>query len=268
MYVPTVRVLLVKTIKLQPAENAVVDVRMVGDGVGGLGETVVGDGVGGSELLTDSCSRQRCDGPPLMLLETNRQLQVTHKIEEGAEVGCATPVVVVEPDERVVATEEANVRVVNIDGTEDQPQRKTLHSLLEQELDTVPEQERGQLVALLEKYHSVFSLTDGERGETDLTEVHIDTGEATPLRQPMRRIPHAVRQEVARQLKQMQEDGVIRPSNSPWASAMVLVRKKNGSLRICVDYRRLNAVTKLDAYPLPRIDDLLDQLGSAKYFTT
>ena len=123
MYVPTVRVLLVKTIKLQPAENAVVDVRMVGDGVGGLGETVVGDGVGGSELLTDSCSRQRCAGPPLMLLETNRQLQaetgvqisnslvqlskdgfarvlltnrhsLTHKIEEGAEVGCATPVVV------------------------------------------------------------------------------------------------------------------------------------------------------------------------------
>ena len=71
----SVRILLVKTIKLQPAENAVVDVRMVGDGVGGPGETVVGDGVGGSELLTDSCSRQRCASPPLMLLETNRQLQ-------------------------------------------------------------------------------------------------------------------------------------------------------------------------------------------------
>ena len=216
--------------------------------------------------ISNSLVQLSSDGFARALL-TNRH-SLTHKIEEGTEVGCATPVVVVAPDERVVAIEEANVRVVNIDVTEDQPRRKKLLSLLDQELGTVPEQERGQLVALLEKYHSVFSLTDGERGETDLMEVHIDTGEATPLRQPMRRIPHAVRQEVARQLKQMQVDGVIRPSNSPWASAMVLVRKKNGSLCICVDYRLLNSVTKLDAYPLPRIDDLLDQLGSARYFTT
>ena len=121
---------------------------------------------------------------------------------------------------------------------------------------------------LLRKYNNVFSLEDGERGETDMTEVHIETGEATRRRQPIRRIPQAVRQEVARQLQQIQEDGVIQPSNSPWESAIVLVRKRNGKLRICVDYRHLNSVTKPDAYPLPRIDDLLDQLGSAKYFTT
>ena len=125
------------------------------------------------------------------------------------------------------------------------------------------ENEKAKLVTLLEKYNQAFSLMDGER-ETDLTEIEIDTGEATPRRQPMRRIPHAVRQEVTRQLRKMQEDGVIRLSNSPWASAMVLVRKKNGSLRICVDYRHLNSATKSDAFPLPRIDDLLDQLGSAK----
>ena len=66
-----------KTIKLQPTENAVVDVRVVGDSVGGLGETLVGDGVGGSaELLTDKCSRQVCAGPPLILLETNQELDL------------------------------------------------------------------------------------------------------------------------------------------------------------------------------------------------
>ena len=110
-------------------------------GSGGVYGRSVGDG---SELLTRSCSRQVCDGPPLMLLETNQQLQaeagvqisnslvrlsndgvllanrhsLTHKIEE---VGCATPVVVVELDKPVAAAAEANVRVVNIDGTEDQP---------------------------------------------------------------------------------------------------------------------------------------------------
>ena len=77
-----------------------------------------------------------------------------------------------------------------------------------------------------------------------------------------------MRVEVAEQLRKMQAEGVIRPSSSPWASPVVLVRKKDGSLRFCIDYRSLNAVTKTDQFPLPRIDDLLDQLGKAKYFST
>ena len=73
---------------------------------------------------------------------------------------------------------------------------------------------------------------------------------------------------MARQLRSMQEMGVIRPSSSPWASPVVLVRKRDGTHRLCVDYRGLNAVTRADTFPLPRIDDLLDQLGAAKYFST
>ena len=105
------------------------------------------------------------------------------------------------------------------DGTEDQTRQEELTSLLSPELRAVPEDDRAQLVTLLRRYHSVFSLKEGERGETDLTEVHIETGEATPRRQPMRRTPHTIRREVAWQLQRMQEDGVIRPSNSPWASS-------------------------------------------------
>ena len=69
-------------------------------------------------------------------------------------------------------------------------------------------------------------------------------------------------------VKSMEKQGVIRPSTSPWASPVVLVPKKDGTQRFCVDYRRLNAITKKDVYPLPRIDDILDTLGGNKYFTS
>ena len=66
----------------------------------------------------------------------------------------------------------------------------------------------------------------------------------------------------------MRRRGVIRPTRSPWASPVVLVSKRDGGIRFCVDYRRLNSVTKLDVYPLPRIDDHLDALAGSKYFST
>lgn len=69
-------------------------------------------------------------------------------------------------------------------------------------------------------------------------------------------------------VKEMEETGVIKPSSSPWASPIVLVPKKDGTTRFCVDYRRLNSVTKKDVYPLPRIDDILDTLGGKKYFSS
>ena len=87
-------------------------------------------------------------------------------------------------------------------------------------------------------------------------------------RHPVRRTPFAVRSEVARQLRDMQSNGVIQPSSSSWASPVVLVRIKDGTLRFSIDYRNLNLVTKPDVFPLPRMDDLLDQLGRSKFFTT
>lgn len=98
--------------------------------------------------------------------------------------------------------------------------------------------------------------------------MEVNTEDASPRRQPVRRMPFAVRQEVSKQLKEMQQSGMIQPSRSPWASPVVMVRKKDGSHWFCVDYRLLNAVTKPDLYPLPRIDDLLDQLGQSRYFST
>ena len=66
----------------------------------------------------------------------------------------------------------------------------------------------------------------------------------------------------------MLEQGIIEPSQREWTSPIVVVKKKDGDIGICIDYRKLNAVTKRDAYPMPRIDDILDELGQAKYITT
>jgi len=121
------------------------------------------------------------------------------------------------------------------------------------------------LYSLLCEYHNAFALEDGERGETDVVMMEI---EAQPKRQSVRHTPFAARQEIAKQLREVQTQNVITPSDSPWASPVVLVRKKDGSLRFCIDYQSLNSATKSDTFPLPRIDDLLDQLGDAKYFST
>ena len=94
----------------------------------------------------------------------------------------------------------------------------------------------------------------------------INTGEALPIAQPLRRLAWAERDIVRKEVDKMKEQNIIVESESPWSSPPVLVRKKDGSVRFCVDYRKLNDVTIADQYPLPRIDDVLDALSKGKYF--
>ena len=125
-----------------------------------------------------------------------------------------------------------------------------------------------QVKEILCQHLPEFSTGDADLGRTHLTHHHIHTGDNRPVKMNPRKIPVHFEKEVEAQLEQMQRQGVIRPSQSPWAAPVVLVRKKDGGLRFCVDYRRLNDLTVKDAYPLPRIDDTLDALGSAKWFST
>ena len=127
--------------------------------------------------------------------------------------------------------------------------------------------QQQQLNELFKEFQDVFSQGDDDLGNTPLLEHGIET-HGPPLCQPYRRQNPAVRREEMMQVQQMLSSNVIRPSNSPWASPVVMVRKKDGSLRFCVDFRQLNAATIKDAHPLPRIDDLLDALHGAKWFST
>jgi hypothetical protein len=73
--------------------------------------------------------------------------------------------------------------------------------------------------------------------------------------------------ELKKQLSELEQKGYVRPSSSPWGAPVLFVEKKDGSMRLCVDYQALNEVTIKNKYPLPRIDDLFDQLKGAKYFS-
>ena len=121
---------------------------------------------------------------------------------------------------------------------------------------------------LLLSYADVLACSAADLGRTNRLQHHIHTGDATPIRQPVRRVSPHRREEVRQLLNQMLEKDVIEPSASPWASPIVLVQKKDGSTRFCVDYRKVNDVTRKDAYPLPRIDTTLDTLHGSKWFST
>ena len=92
--------------------------------------------------------------------------------------------------------------------------------------------------------------------------MQIHTGEEAPRKVAACCMPFAVRQEVASQLRSMQEAGIIEPSSSPWSSPVVMLWKEDESLRFCIDHRELNKVTRKDIFPLPRLDDLLGNPNS------
>ena len=127
--------------------------------------------------------------------------------------------------------------------------------------------QQQQLTELFKEYQDVFSQGEEDLGNNPLLEHSIET-HGPHLRQPYRRQNPAVHREEMAQVQRMLSSNVIHPLNSPWASPVVMVGKKDGSLRFCVDFRQLNAATVKDAHPLPRIDDLLDALHGAKWFST
>ena len=114
----------------------------------------------------------------------------------------------------------------------------------------------------------LFATSSLDLGHTTIVQHHIDTGNAKPIKQSPYRVSRAQRAEIETHISNMLEQGIIEVSSSPWSAPVVLVKKKDGTIRFCVDYRKLNAVTRKNSYLLPRIDDVLDSLSRSKYFTT
>ena len=129
-----------------------------------------------------------------------------------------------------------------------------------------PVEEQKVSEDFLKHHWSLFAQDGKQNGRTNLIKHSINTGDARPIRQRPRRLPMTKRGEVVNLIAEMERYGAIEPSTSTWCSPVVLVKKKDGSTRFCVDYRKLNDVTKKDCYPLPRIDDTLDTLTGSNIF--
>ena len=135
-------------------------------------------------------------------------------------------------------------------------------------LDMVSDTQKQQALEVLEAHQHLFSRNPLDLGKTDLVKHKIQLTDPTPIKDRYRRIPPQMYDSVREHLQEMLDMGAIRASHSPWASAVVLAKKKDGGLRFCLDLRNLNSRTVKDAYSLPRIDESLDCLRGSKWFSS
>ena len=134
--------------------------------------------------------------------------------------------------------------------------------------EKLTEKQRKQLLRLLENYKDIFVKDKNELGKCGIVKHRIDTGDTKPIKQRAYRASGENKKLIEEEVKKMLEKGVIEKSTSPWASPIVIVPKKSGEKRFCIDLRKVNKITKRDEHPLPRIDDMLDTFNGSEWFTT
>ena len=188
---------------------------------------------------------------PVRIMNISAEPQITNR---GTNIAVLNPVAEVQK----VNNTESNVNVSIPSHLLDLYDRTVKGMTVDQQRD---------VAQLLCKYASVFSESDSDIGRTGIIKHKIPTGATQPIKQRPRRVPVHMNEEVDHQIDNMLQEKIIQPSKSPWASAIVMVKKKDGSSRFCVDYRKLNDATIKDAYPLPHIDESLDQLAGSTWFS-
>ena len=141
---------------------------------------------------------------------------------------------------------------------------------LEKDLHVGPldHHQQNLFLQLINDSADICATSQMDIGRTSILKHEINTGNNTPVAKQAYRANPVKRQFIEQEIEDMERRGIIRKSKSPWASPVVVVDKKDNTKRFCVDYRKLNKITKIDRYPLPRIDDLLETFRTANWFTT
>ena len=182
-------------------------------------------------------------------------------------VGLATEIHQVLPKLQTEGTTKAVNKVESSESTGSQSIPDHLQELYNRSSQQLSISEQKALQNLLIDYADVFSSHEYDIGNFTAIEHSIDTGDSLPIKQRLRRTPACFAGEEEKHLEKMIKADVIEPSMSEWASPPVLIRKRDGSVRWCVDYRALNKVTKKDVFPLPLIPEFLDSLTGNQWFS-
>ncbi len=168
----------------------------------------------------------------------------------------------------VDANFETPVTVSQVHGEDETPNLPThLEDLYARSILNLETEQQQRVRDLLCEFQDVFAKHEFDLGNFTEIEHSIDTGTARPVKQRMRPVPLAFVKEEEAHLQKMLDAGVIEPSMSDWSAAPVLVRKRDGSVRWCIDYRALNAVTVKDVFPLPLIEECTDMLAEQVWFS-
>ena len=160
------------------------------------------------------------------------------------------------------------VKLRHIVKASDEGRWETLKPQFEKQLSQLMDAEKNMLLPLLQEFADIFSIDKNDIGLTDVVQHEIDTGLEKPIACPYRRVPMPLEDKVEGMVQDLVNKGIIRPSDSPWNAPLVVVPKKNGDIRLTVDYRKLNAVTKRPIFPIPDTRHLLDTLHGSAYFST
>ena len=198
-----------------------------------------------------------------LLNPTNKSI----RIRRGTPIGTLQPV---EPDSIRVLDEHTSSDLRTQESQTRTPKYTMQELGIKIENENLTAEQKHTLVKLIENNSDVFARSMADLKRTNIIQLEIDTGDATPQRQRPYRHPPAVRAEIDRQTKEMLENGIIEPSNSVWNSPCLLVQKKTVDQRLCIDYRKLNSVTKSMSFPLPTLPEVFETMAEAQpiYFST
>lgn len=179
-----------------------------------------------------------------------------------------TVIAVLEPVEEVVESNSGRPDpVFRVQEVNREMLPEYLHKMFEEGTKDLSLEQAEQFQSTLLRWEKVFA-GPKEVGRTDVGTHKIKLTDETPIKEAPRKIPLFKRDVIDTEIEKLETKGLIEKSDSPWSSQLVLVRKKDNSWRMCVDYRKLNAKTVKDAYPIPRIQDNLDSLNGAQWFTS
>ena len=218
-----------------------------------------------AKMLIPKILRAAGTDPVLCVLNPTDRYRL---LKKGSQIAKAYPIVEIMADDTQGADEIRAAQVeTNTNFSHEAKMPEHLQKLYEESKEHLSEDQCNKLAQLLIEFQDVFAKSEFDLGTFHDIQHGIDTGDARPVKQRMRRTPACFKGEEEAHLKKMLEAGVIRESTSEWASAPVLIRKRDGSVRWCIDYRALNEVTVKDVFPLPLVDDCLDTLAGSMWFS-